>query len=107
MAEDVARAVERGVDPLPGYRTYYDDPVIDQLVSLVTELGASLWIVKERLSALEGVLERAGLVSPGAVECFTRDEEGQREWLAERDAFVSRLFGSLATDHTASADPSG
>jgi len=64
----------------------------DHILHVIFELAAELWVVKHRLSEIEGSAVANGIIaSPDSVirdESFAFDN-------SERDAFVERIFGSL------------
>jgi hypothetical protein len=65
----------------------------DQLAHIALELAAELWVVKRRLAAIEGRLVSGGVIaSPDSAG--TADED-RAAVVAERDAFVSRVFAAM------------
>ncbi len=73
---------------------FLDNPVVDNLVTVVLELGAQLWTERKRLRTLEAVLVKGGM-APDAVESFMFPLEDEAAWLAERDYFIETTFGAL------------
>ena len=65
------------------------------------QLGGELWSTRARLARLERLLEVDGRPVGELLEQQTGLEEEEREaWVAERDRFVTRIFGALARhDH--------
>jgi len=59
-----------------GHRPAFFDPDgVDQLVSMVVELATELWVVRERVYALEAVAEEMNLPLRRAIENFKPNAE--------------------------------
>ncbi len=87
------------VQDLPGFKPnepiYFENEVIDHLIGIVLELGAELWVVKDRLAFLEELLEQQGAITSGTLD-HERPSETLRATLKEqRQAFIQRLYGRL------------
>ncbi len=88
----------------PGIPAYADrevflgNPVIDNLMKIVIELGAETWMNRRRLRIVEGLLDAGGVVTREAVETHVLSADEQAEMNKERDAFVRRIYGVLARD---------
>ena len=67
----------------------FDDPAIDALVKMLLELARETWVVKARLTAVEAV--------HGSVEDAVLPPDVEARLAAERDAFVRRVFGVIAS----------
>jgi hypothetical protein len=65
---------------------------LGNILHVIFELAAELWVVKRRLAEIEGSAVASGVItSPDSIirdESFAFDNSG-------RDAFVDRIFGSL------------
>lgn len=89
----------RYVRDLPGFERsepiYFDQGVIDHLIGIVLELGAELWIVKDRLAFIEELLENHGAITAETLERERPSEVLQNELKAERQAFIQRIYGRL------------
>jgi hypothetical protein len=85
------------------------DPVSDQLVRVVMELGAALWVERRRTRVLERVLVDAGLVAPDAVEQWVNAPDDAAADREELDLWTRRIFGPLtkigAADGSAGTAP--
>jgi hypothetical protein len=75
---------------------FFDNPAIDNLISVTLELGAELWVQRERSRVLEKLLAEKGLVTSELIEAYQPTAEETAAAKAERDAFVNRLFGAFA-----------
>jgi len=57
---------------LPGFKrgnpTYFENEVIDHLISITLELGAELWVVKDRLAHVEEILSEENEISLSSLE---------------------------------------
>jgi hypothetical protein len=67
----------------------------DNLMTALVGLGAEFWAMRQRMMALEKLLEEKGVVQRKAVEAFqfTGDEKLASE--TERDSYVNRVFSVL------------
>jgi len=86
-------------EPLPhaakGERpTFFDDPAVDALVSMVLELARETWVTRAKLAQLEAHVES---LRPEAGPP-PLDPATEAALAAERDAFVRRLFRVLDRD---------
>lgn len=75
---------------------FFDNPAIDNLISVTLELGAELWVQRERARVLEKLLAEKGLVSSELIEMYQPSVEEAAQAKAERDAFVNRIYGAFA-----------
>jgi len=84
---------------LPGFERghphYYDHPVIDHLLEIVLQLGAELWVNRDRQLIMEHLLATNGSVTTEAIDAFEPDEEFKQQLQAQRQAFTGRVYGSL------------
>ena len=75
---------------------FFDNPAIDNLIAVTLELGAELWVLRERNRVLERLLCEQGVVSEKLIEAYEPGVEEAARLRAERDAFVNRIFGAFA-----------
>lgn len=78
---------------------FFDDPGVDQLVTIVLELASELWVVRERLYALEAVAADQGLALREAIESWTPTAEQQAELAGMRRRMLEEMFRTLDQDH--------
>ena len=83
---------------------FFDNPAIDNLITVTMELGAELWVQRERMRIIERILAEKGVVTAELIEQYTPSAEETAAVRAERDAFVQRLFGAFARE-TVKATP--
>ena len=83
---------------------FFADSAIDQVVTMMMELMAELWVVKERVHTLEKVLSTHGLEVAEEIEScqFSADEKVRLE--GERQQFVSTILRSFEADFVSRAD---
>ncbi|QKW38951.1 hypothetical protein HUT06_37060 [Actinomadura sp. NAK00032] len=90
MSEHTGNWRVDGPQPLGAF---VGEGVNDQLMQISVQLAAELWATRRRLAALESQLVAGGaVVSPDAI-----DADGGIGDRADRDAFIQRVFGGLAT----------
>ena len=75
---------------------FFDNPAIDNLIAVTLELGAELWVLRERNRVLEQLLCDKGIVSEKLIEAYEPEAEEAARVRADRDAFVNRIFGAFA-----------
>jgi hypothetical protein len=74
---------------------YFDDEVVDHLVGIVLELGAELWVTRERLARLEEALENGKPVSVAELDQSRPSEALQNRLTEQRQAFIRRVYSRL------------
>jgi hypothetical protein len=84
---------------LPGFDrgnpAYFENEVIDHLVSIVLELGAQLWVTRDRLALLEEQLAGKGAISLKALEEGRPSDELAARLKAERQAMIQQVYARL------------
>jgi len=78
---------------------FFGEEGIDQLLSMVLELAAELWVVRERVFVVEAVLEQQGIAVSTAVEAFVPTVEQQATLASMRSEMTSQMFRSLNREH--------
>lgn len=92
-----APASERTGPPTPAPEpAFFDNPAIDNLIAVTLELGAELWVQRERMRIVEKLLAEKGIVTPELIEQYQPSSEEAERARAERDAFVNRIYGAFA-----------
>lgn len=74
---------------------YIDDQNVDNLMSVVLNLGTELWAVRRRQMALESLLDGKQLVSAKLLESYEPTEAERIAWTAERDDTIERIYSVL------------
>jgi hypothetical protein len=83
---------------------FFDQPAIDNLIAVTLELGAELWVQRERTRVIEKLLAERGVVTAEMIEQYQASDAELAQTRSERDAFVNRLFGAFARE-TVKATP--
>lgn len=83
------------------------DLPMDNVVGAITALSAEVYILRERLKAMERELVRRDSLAPDAVENHAPTEDEAAADQAELDAFVNRIWTEIMRDRTtvAKVDP--
>lgn len=77
---------------------YLGDHHVDQLTTAFLNLGAEFWTMRRRLLVLEKFLSVRGVFDPATLEAYEPTPDEQREWEAQRDAFIRRTFSVLTQE---------
>lgn len=96
-----ARVPER---PAPE-QTFFPDPALDRAFGVVMALATEVWVMRDRLAAIERQLAARGALDPVALAAEPSAEE-QAERAADRDAFVRHLMENLLGRQTTLGAPS-
>ena len=75
-------------------QTFFEDPAIDRVLGLTMALASEVYVLRDRLRALEAHLAETGVVAPEALDAEPGPDEIARN-AADRDAFVAHLMGNL------------
>ncbi|MBL8629872.1 MAG: hypothetical protein JNM81_09605 [Rhodospirillaceae bacterium] len=85
------------MDPGDGRNpTYFENPMIDALVSVTMELGAAQWVQHERLRVIEKLLAEKGVVTAAMIETYAPSETERQAAKKARDEFIGRIYGAFA-----------
>lgn len=75
---------------------YFESSAIDNIYTISLELGAAIWVVKDRLRVIEELLDRAGVVKTESVEQYRADPDTQKNLVEQRNAFIQKIYGIIA-----------
>lgn len=78
--------------------SFFDESAVDQIVTMMLEMMAELWVVKERVYTLENVLAEAGIPAKDQIEACELGEDEVAELEATRRKFVETILRSLEAD---------
>jgi hypothetical protein len=86
--------------PLPrtirgGRQFFFDDPAIDKLVSMLLALSGEVWVLRERLAAVEGVAAAKRAFTTEDVEGYEFSPSELQRLGAMRGEFIGNLFRVL------------
>jgi hypothetical protein len=76
-------------------QTFFQDPVLDRVLAMLTAVSAEVWVLRERQQRLEWALEKAGVTNEEALRGFEPTAEQTAALARDRDAFTSGLFENL------------
>lgn len=71
---------------------YFSDPAIDKLHAIVMSLVGELSATRDRVDALERLLDDRGAVSRADVDAYAPDELADAERQERRDAYIRRVM---------------
>jgi hypothetical protein len=87
------------VQDLPGFKpnspTYFDNDVVDHLLGIVLDMGAELWVVKDRLAFLEETLEKSGVDVVETLDKGRPSDALQAKLKEQRTQMIQRVYGRL------------
>ncbi len=75
-------------------QTFFDDPALDRAFGVVMALATEVYVQRNRITALERALEKAGVIDRGELDAEPSDVERAEE-AQDRDAFVEGLMINL------------
>ncbi len=87
MSETRLKRVAKGKRPL-----YFHDPATDKLMAIVVSLVGELAVTRDRLDALERLLEADGKLSRDALDAIELDEAAIAERDRERHDYIRRVM---------------
>ena len=71
----------------------------DESVSMLLELMSEVWVLRERLYALESVIEEAGVSVADRLESWRPSDEQSSELENQRERFIQTVLRSLEANH--------
>jgi len=77
--------------PMKPEQTFFADPALDRAFGVVMALAQEVWVLKDRVAALEGQLAARGAIDQAKLS----EEPAGDERAAEREAFVRNLMQQL------------
>jgi hypothetical protein len=80
-------------------RSYLGQRELDDVVRMNTELMAELWILRDRVTVLEHLLEQKQLIDRKALSEFVPEGELAKELERERNALVAKVAGAPHQRH--------
>ncbi len=75
-------------------QNFFEDEALDRAFGVVMALASEVYVLRDRVHALESLLTEGGVIDDGALDA----EPGAAELAergADRDAFVAHLMGNL------------
>ena len=87
------------VRSLPGFQpnnpVYFDNEVVDHLIGIVLELGAEIWVLRDRQVHLEELLAEKGIDLRAQLETGRPAAATEALLKTEREAMIKRIYGRL------------
>lgn len=84
---------------LPGFQpnnpSYFDNEAVDHLIGIVLELGAEIWVLRDRQVFLEELLAGKGIDVRVELEAGRPAAATQALLKSERGAMIKRIYGRL------------
>lgn len=74
---------------------YVEDQNVDNLLSVVVNLGTELWAVRRRQLALEALLAKHGQITAQMIDSYEPTEAERTAWADERDDTIERVYAVL------------
>ena len=75
-------------------QTFFEDEALDRAFGVVMALATEVYVLRDRVQALERLLIESGVIGAGALDTEPDPAEiAERE--ADRDAFVAHLMDNL------------
>ena len=84
MSDDTARAEQ----------TFFEDDALDRAFGVVMALATEVYVLRDRMGALETALERQGVLDRAVLDAEPSAEERAAR-AADRDAFVAGLMRNI------------
>jgi hypothetical protein len=72
---------------------YTGDEMMDNLIRMNTELMSELWVLRDRMTILEHMLQGKGMLDRKALDDFVPTGDLAKELVRERDGMVERVVG--------------
>lgn len=92
MADDKTKVARTAKGKKP---QYFSDPAIDKLLSITLTLAEELSVTRERLDAVERILQKEGVLKRESIEQFQANEEETAERAQARARFVERVLRAV------------
>ena len=73
---------------------YLKNATSDQLFRMIEQMASEMWVLRDRLSALEVLLEQKGIVTRQSVDAYVPEGEAATALARDRHRMVSNIFGA-------------
>jgi hypothetical protein len=78
-----------------GRPRFFADPAVDRLTSVILQLASEVWVLNERIGALESIAADKGVVTLAEIVNYAPDAAQSQRLDAARDRFVRSVLGPL------------
>jgi hypothetical protein len=86
-------------DPAYTRQAFFETDAVDQLISMVLELAAEHWVLRERVFAIEHAADKLGLNLSAAVESCEFSDAQQAALNAMRKTMIDNLMRAVNREH--------
>lgn len=83
---------------------FFDDPAAEKVLNITMAVAGELAVTRERLDAVERLLEGQGTLQRAAIETFKPDDAANAERDAWRKAYLTRILRVVTQELEAIAD---
>jgi hypothetical protein len=80
-------------------QAFFESDAVDQLVTMVLELAAEQWVLRERVYAIEKAADTLGLKLTDSVEHYRFNDAEKAELAAMRKTMIDNLMRSVTREH--------
>lgn len=80
--------------PLPE-QTFFSDPALDRVLGVAMTLAAEVWVLRDRVRAMEALLTAGGALKAGALDAYVPSQAEAEATAQDREAFVAQLMQNL------------
>lgn len=86
-------------------QTFFDDPALDRAAGMIMTLAAEVWVLRDRLTAMQRLLEQQGALPPGALDAWQPDDATAAALDADRRDFVRHLMDNVLAQQKSKGAP--
>ena len=86
-------------------QVFFTDPALDRAVAMIMTLAAELYVVKDRLRAMELLLQQRGTLADGELDGYEPAAEERGRIDAERKAYVGALMQCVLGEQASKGAP--
>ena len=92
------------IPPAPE-QVFFKDPALDRAFAVVMALAAELYVVKDRLRAMEVLLTQRHVLDDGALDAYRPDPDEAARLAGERNAYVASLMDCIRGEQASKGAP--
>jgi hypothetical protein len=74
--------------------TYLGSERADDLARMITELASEVWVLRDRVTIMEHVLEKNGVLTRHTLDTYVPDADLAEELAAARKELIERVLGA-------------
>jgi hypothetical protein len=91
----IARAGAKAKGKRP---TYFEDPAVDRMLSIVMALVGEVSVMRERMDTIERLLDAKGAISRADIESYVPDRTAGKERGLITKAYIARVMRGVQQD---------